>query len=490
MKPRTKLQVRVKALSDALPKITEEQKLWAFKHCLKHLAYRTKTKTACLDCGHMWPTGDTRLLLVSLGETHYDCPNCGTRVAVEDTRKKLRSQRAFMSVIDVANEFQVIRHYEIYGHYKSGTKPRLFCYEVAQLWLRPNQNDVIVAKNRGTGYCDNFHGDMEIKPNTDLWGNNAIYKKYNIFPNGVHPKMNCLTIYRRNGFNGKFHDTTPYLLFSSIVSDAMAETLLKSKQFELFAARVGNKKHDVGRYWDSVKICIRNKYIIKYATSWLDYLDLLRYFKKDLRSPAYICPKNLKLVHDKLVARKKEIEDTERYTRQLIQLGKTAASIKNMSAAGLQAEYDRIMAAKNEAQRLKQLEENRKVAEKKEAAYAAAKGIFFGLVFSEDNLLVKVLESVNEFIEEGDAHKHCIFTNRYYERKDSLILSARIDDKLVETIEIDLTAMKVVQSRGFGNQASPYNKQIRELLEKNIGIIRQKYKEATKPKKHNTAIAA
>ena len=51
---------------------------------------------------------------------------------------------------------------------------------------------------------------------------------------------------------------------------------------------------------------------------------------------------------------------------------------------------------------------------------------------------MKVLESVQEYLEEGKALHHCVFTNEYYLKEQSLILSARIDGKRIETIEVSL----------------------------------------------------
>ena len=48
---------------------------------------------------------------------------------------------------------------------------------------------------------------------------------------------------------------------------------------------------------------------------------------------------------------------------------------------------------------------------------------------------------------EGKAMHHCV--GGYHRRKDSLILSATIDGKRIETIEVSLTTLKVVQSRGY-----------------------------------------
>ena len=39
-------------------------------------------------------------------------------------------------------------------------------------------------------------------------------------------------------------------------------------------------------------------------------------------------------------------------------------------------------------------------------------------------IIVKVLQSVDEFYEEGKAMHHCVYTNAYYNDENSLILSA------------------------------------------------------------------
>ncbi|MFZ4861289.1 PcfJ domain-containing protein [Sphingobacterium sp. Mn56C] len=69
-------------------------------------------------------------------------------------------------------------------------------------------------------------------------------------------------------------------------------------------------------------------------------------------------------------------------------------------------------------------------------------------------------------------------SNKYYLQKDSLILSAQIDGKRIETVEVSLNKMEVVQSRGLQNRASEYNKDIVDLVNKNMHQI-SKRMEAT-----------
>lgn len=69
---------------------------------------------------------------------------------------------------------------------------------------------------------------------------------------------------------------------------------------------------------------------------------------------------------------------------------------------------------------------------------------------------------------------HCVFTNNYFRKKDSLILSARIGEKHIETIEVDLSKFQVIQSRGICNKDTEYHGRIIDLVKKNMNLIRQK----------------
>jgi len=62
------------------------------------------------------------------------------------------------------------------------------------------------------------------------------------------------------------------------------------------------------------------------------------------------------------------------------------------------------------------------------------------------------------------------FTGAYYDRS-SLILSAKVNGKKTETIELDLKNKIVIQSRGKRNKPTPYHDKIVELVKTNINLI-------------------
>ena len=188
--------------------------------------------------------------------------------------------------------------------------------------------------------------------------------------------------------------------------------------------------HGIDQYWAAYKITLRNHYDIIDIALWCDYVDMLRRLGKDIHSPKYVCPENLQEAHD--TAQRK-----------------------------LQAQRDK----EAETRRRQQAIEN-------EERFQELKSPFFGITFTDGVIQVKVLESVQEYLEEGKALHHCVFTNEYYLKKQSLILSARIDGKRIETIEVSLQTLEVVQSRGLCNKNTEYHDRIINLVNANSNLIR------------------
>lgn len=438
MRPRTKLQKQVADLHAALPKITEEQKNWGFKNCFEHKGYRTKTNMIyCLDCGHQWKE-DQPPLLTSIGGC--TCPHCGTKLKVTTTRKRKDEQGAYYGVVSTYKGFQVCRYFELKGYYKATKAPRLYCWEISQQWITPNGKFEIVAMNHTFNwYCDSWTGDMAIRPKYSV-------EKYEINPYKIYPKRRVIPEIKRNGFRSSFYAITPSCLFRQLLTNTKAETLLKARQTELLKYCISNE-NAIRKLWPSIRICIRNNYIVKDASMWKDYLDSLEYLGKGLHNAKYVCPENLK------------------------------------------AEHDRFERKKQEKKRMDELERRRKEIAEAEPEYLESKGKFFGIEFSDGSLHIGVLKSVREFLEEGTTMHHCVFSNSYYSNPDSLILSAKVDGQSVETIEISLRNFTIVQSRGLQNKITKYHNRIIELVGKNIGIIK-KISLRKSPKKHKVKLSA
>ena len=153
-------------------------------------------------------------------------------------------------------------------------------------------------------------------------------------------------------------------------------------------------------------------------------------------------------------------------------MGKDTNSPKYVCPADLKAEHDKLVRKRNLQRERERTEQQRQKAIEDEKNYLKAKGIFFGLVFSDSLICIKVIESVEEMVEEGRIMHHCV--GGYHNKANSLILSATIDGKRIETIEVSLKTLKVVQSRGVCNSNTEYHDRIIRLVEDNAGLIRQR----------------
>ncbi|MBV5348864.1 PcfJ domain-containing protein [bacterium] len=349
----------------------------------------------------------------------------------------------YYGILTTKGGFQVIRMFYVIKYMQKFRHPEYSAHEVIQHWIDPSGKDTVMSKNvQGLSYYYDqwiFDSELAVRPKSY-----ESCPRYNLEPYKIYPERRILPEIKRNGFKGHFHDLTPHHMFSTILSEPYAETLLKAGQISLFQ-QMSKYPNPIKDHWTSVKICIRNGYVVKDAQTWLDHINTLDHFGRDLRSPKYVCPDNLLLDHDRLVHKKRE--------------------------------QDRKI----------ELEERRKRIAIEQLAYAKQKRKFFGLQFTDGEIQVRTLESVEEFMIEGDEHKHCVFTNKYYEKAGSLIMSARIQDKRIETIEVDLKRLEVVQVRGKGNKGTEYHKRIVDLVKANIPQIAQRL--TIKSKVYETATA-
>jgi len=271
------------------------------------------------------------------------------------------------------------------------------------------------------------NSDMELRDHTTR---GAILRS-ELVPHAIYPKGTVLPEIKRNGFTGNFHNNSPFVFLQRLLTDSKMETLLKSNQHKMLRYYLGRGETSVDKYWNSIKICIRNGYTIPSASMWVDYVGLLAHFNKDLLSSHYVCPVDLKKSHNTLVKKKREAFERAR------------------------------IAEMREKTEIAQLE------------YQKQKGAFFGLAFTDGRITVKVLESVMDFMLEGDRLKHCVFASEYYKRPDSLVLSARIDDQPIETIELSLSKLKILQARGQDNKPTEYHSEIIHLVDRNLHAINE-----------------
>ncbi len=442
MKPRTKLEKKVAELSSKLPDITDTQKAYPYKHLFKELGYYWKKgEVWCQCCGHIEQVLQP-ILAVSLDVGSHLCPNCGTNLHLEhwnQTNRQYSNECIQYSVVQSFKDWMVVRTFDVKRNNTRGRSTELFMSEIYQNWISEDGKEIIMGKKYTRSpfhfsWC--YNTEMDIKyHNGHCNGYYEMQDVFNVTNNYIYPKLNVTPLLKRNGWTNKLLKLSKVSIVSCIqqlLKNPVAEMIVKTGQLSVFEYMLLRGNYTL-QFRHALNICNRNGYKIKDASMWFDYLDLLSHFNLDTHNAHYVCPKDLKAEHDKLMVRKQRTE------------------------------------------RKKKLEDQLKEAAKWEEQYKKNKGKFFGICFGDNDIVITVLQSVSEFVEEADAMHHCVYSNRYFNKSDSLILSAKEKEgKRIETIEISLKTLNIVQSRGVCNQNTQYHDRIIGLVKKNIGLIRNK----------------
>lgn len=333
--------------------------------------------------------------------------------------------------------WQVLRYFRIDRH---GKRDISYCtWEVFQLWNKVGEKQILIARQRAFHYyVDAFllSSPMEIRQNpqyskswlhfTDV-GFSYMYDKS---VNGTYKYCDSLI---------PTNERKQWYRFLSV--DKFAETILKQRH-ELAEYMLTNNILDK-EYMQAIRIMFRHNYVPMNEghTAYNLYFDMLqnmKYIGCDLSNPHFVCPENLLHTHD--------------WAMQAA----TALRAKNEAAADRDAELKRT---------------KQEIACDEE--YVKAHSRFFDMVISDDLISCHVLQSVQEFYEEGTAMHHCVYANKYYQKPNSLILSARIDNKRIETVEVDLQQMKVVQCYGACDKYTLYHDRIVNLVNGSMNVIKQ-----------------
>jgi len=299
MKPKNKFQRTIVEASKRLPPITENQIQWAYKNGIEHIGRRTKKGViTCTECGHSWQ-GKGTLINTLLG---CECPQCKLQLTVKTTAKRVFKECQYFCIVTTCKGFQVLRYIMFKSTLKVGSSPQREYSEVMQRWIAPDGKYCTFAKLRqtmGTMYFDlwSFGSKLELRHE------NPIYNRVN--PEFIYPKQRLIPELKRTGFKMKLCKERLFDQFCLLLSDSRLETLLKSKQQLLYCLFTVCHK-DINKYWASIRICIRNNYQPEDALIWCDYIDLLRFFGKDLYNAKYVCPQDLKAEHNKYVRKKRK----------------------------------------------------------------------------------------------------------------------------------------------------------------------------------------
>ena len=351
MKPRNRFEKAVAASNVKLSAISPKAVEWAVRNTVSHIAFRTSGhKCTCGDCGQKFD-------YKGKGK-HIRCPHCRHKIEVTDTLKRLTREKAYFSTFERVDGFQVQRVFLLTAVTRKGRKLETWQMEVCRLWLDKDGKTAVTSRARVLGHymdCFNRCSDIELRGASNVqW---AIANTY------TYPHYSTIKELRRNGMRGRLPACHPTRLAQALLSDSRIETMMKAKDFKAVEYFIGHEA-ELGRCWQSYKIARRHRYEPEDYGLWCDMVRLLERCGRDIRSVRYICPKALKAEHDRWLAKVTQIVEKRRIAEQMER------------------------------------------ARKQEADFYREKSCFFGIVISDGDIEISVLDSIEAFRAEGEKMKH------------------------------------------------------------------------------------
>lgn len=421
MKPRNKKQQHIVELSGRLRSLTNPQMTWALSNTINHYGYRLKSgMCTCMKCGHEWLENRNGMCL---------CPDCGQLIEIKDTKERVLRDKSYFNVITTMGEYQVVRMFLMMVEMRKGMKASPAYLEVGSYWIDPKGHATVIGLQRTLGhYIDSFAFGSPLEIRRD----NEAFQR--ISDEWVYPRIKVTDTIKRNGFKGSCHHIHPVTLFQELLTNPKAETLMKANEIELlhYLCIRPAYKADINTYWSTVKIANRNGYKVKDAQMWIDYIKMLERCGKDIQSPKYICPANLKEAHD---------EYAEKVNRQ---------------------------------RRKEKREKDRQQAIEDKCRFEELKSRYFGLAMTDGEIEIHSIDSVDDYYEIGERNHICCGSAKYFLKEGTLTLTAYIGKKQIATIEISLDDFHIIQCRAFANGICEYTEQIAGIINANKKMIAER----------------
>lgn len=422
MKARTTRQKHVADLHRTLRELSSRNLEWAKRKFFDKHIYVMGERCWCSECGYVW-----RDSAVVTNSSHT-CPKCGIMRHAKKSQKRREASRYYFTTLSTCRGWQVVRHYLI-CRTASIDRPAYYeVDEVVQIWIDELGREVVMARPRRglCGYYDAWipHAPMAIRIRP-TYGPDPFDINAHVAPGGeVTSRL------KRNGYRRDCTQRSADVMMKGLLLRPRIETLIKAGQRALADHFVEMSEDTLQKYWPSMRMAIRNGYIVRDAAIWRDMIDALAAMGKDILNAKYVCPANLIKAHDAYVAAKRRVE------------AKEAA---------------------------------RKVAEEQQEASARYKdrwGKMLSLCLQLGNIQARPLQDVADFYEEGEVMSHCVYTNRYYDKDNSVIFRVTSSTgRRLATVEYDISRARVLQCRGRANSKPDRYQDIIRLFDANVTKI-------------------
>lgn len=430
MKPRNKREALVLQLNRELPPVTEQQKEWLKGRLDQWVLYKMGGQCKCTRCGAEWKEMPSTIrywrvsLAAAVGVEDCQCPDCSAMMKVKYFRYYSGVNFTSMLIFTTYKSWQVIRFVFCSMTVLWGEPTSYDIEERYQLWIDDEGREVIMSLpySRSPFHtCFHSGNPMVIaRHNASSVGSYAFGDMFEADAAHVYPWYRVTERVKRNGWSAALKVLQPYKQYEvllGLLKDPKVETLAKWGDMKLLNGCLSHPGTLFARRWQQVLIAHRHRYKIQDVGLWLDLLVFLEEEGKDLTSPHYICPADLRAEHD-------------RWQRKI------------------------------EERRRKEKAHEKAV---RDSRYRKAHERFAGLCCIITDMSIRPLLTAQELLDEGEAMHHCVGT--YTDKLDSLILSIRDGhDNRLETAEVNLDQMTVVQCRGFANHPSPRHKEIEQAV--------------------------
>lgn len=331
--------------------------------------------------------------------------------------------------------WQVLRYFRITRHRDRKRNVSYSTWEVMQFWSKVGEGQVFLSRQRTMGmYVDTF-----------LYNSPLEVRKHHVGYSGMDvADLPYDYIYEKSA-DGAFKYISSYALdnierhkvYEFLARNKFAETILALQPTIAKAMIQRGCKEDF--YFQAVRIAIRHNYnpfafITDNSAVWACYLDMVKALHKigkDLHNPFYVCPEGFQGMHDWAI--------------------------------------DKMNGVNSKKAEKEQLSENIK---KYNVSYVSRRRRFFDMEITDGLISCKVLQSVKDFYEEGKHMHHCVYKSQYYKHPYSIILSAKIGEKRVETVEVDMRTWKVIQCFGACDKFTIYHDRIKNLVNSQMETIK------------------
>lgn len=373
----------------------------------------------CLECNHTFKAEPSK-------DKTFTCPSCAKKLHYTNQFY----QYGYFAVHDTIEGHQVERIFSINKFMNKKKPSEIFVSEVSRKFISVKGKFCVLTKDYSGMYGNfsfSYSSDFKVR-NKKTGAAQLLCTK-----EATYPKRKLIPELVRNGFDWNFftNDNSKHNIAAMqlLLSDNFFEWLIKTnRQYAGYYFNSSRGRKEMPTMKTQLKTLFRSGAKLPNPRDYFDYIELLKYFGKDIKSPKYFFPSDFHEAHQRLVRKKSEIIERQN------------------------------------------LEARKEKHEQLTAIYQEEKKKYLDITIQADGFILTVPKTVDDFYRAGKELKHCVYTNEYYAKK-TLILLAFKDGKLLETAEIDPKNKKVIQCRGCDNKPTEHNSTIVNIIQQNLNLF-------------------